>query len=339
MRNRISCLFLVLIISCSTILGQDKPPYSGTIFIDGTIITNSDSSTFKSITATGRGQRTVFDRRTSSWNSINAILFKVEWNDGLTSEAQINPEFDEIQAMAEAKKYGIIIGRIPKCLRKDVKSIWIHKGNYPFGGGNNSILIHTEQSAEYEKTGILEETLVHEATHTSLDVLFASSPDWLKAQKNDINSISTYAKDNPTREDVAETFLMWIACRQNPRRISLKNFDLITRAVPNRILFFDKQTLNLSPLTNVMTAISQPEVKQNVSIFPNPFTNFLTINTSQDRFCKNVEVLNLAGKLVLKEEIDNPVCLVNTNKLVKGLYFARISDRTGIIHSQLIMKN
>lgn len=105
-------------------------------------------------------------------------------------------------------------------MRKDVKSIWKHKGKYAFDGGNNSILIHTEQSKEYEKTGILEETLVHEATHTSLDNLFYNAKGWLSAKSEDINFISTYAKENPTREDVAESFLMWIACRQNPIRIS-----------------------------------------------------------------------------------------------------------------------
>lgn len=243
------CLSLLAFFALSPIGASNVPPYSGTIFIDGGIITSSDSSSFKSITALGRGVRKVWDRRTSGWTSINAYLYKIEWNDGLTTEAQVNPEFDEVSAQFEAEKYGIIVGRIPNCLRQDVKSIWIHKGNKPFGGGNNALLIHTEQSADYEKTGILEETLVHEASHTSLDSQFSSSADWLAAQVSDAHFISTYARDNPIREDVAESFLLWIAYRQNPIRISQKVFDIVKNTIPNRILFFDKQNLNVYPLS------------------------------------------------------------------------------------------
>ena len=68
----------------------------------------------------------------------------------------------------------------------------------PFGGGNNNLLIHTGQGAQYEASGILEETFVHEAAHTSLDAVHASSAGWIAAQQADPNFISTYARDNAT---------------------------------------------------------------------------------------------------------------------------------------------
>src|SRR6056297_1726471 len=92
-------------------------PYSGTIFIDPDIITQDDSSAFKSISYIGRGMRTVYDRR-SGWVNINAWLFKITWNDSLTTEAQINPEFGSLdESREQAEKYGIITGRLPHCLR------------------------------------------------------------------------------------------------------------------------------------------------------------------------------------------------------------------------------
>jgi len=89
-------------------------------------ITTADPSAFKSITATGQGMRRVYDRRTDSSSTMNAYLFKVEWRDGLTSEIQVNPEFGDSAAQVESQKYAVIVGRIPTCLRKDVKAITIH---------------------------------------------------------------------------------------------------------------------------------------------------------------------------------------------------------------------
>ena len=175
-----SILIWIISFSLSTcsILAQ---PYSGTIFIESNIIHSQDATTFKSSTYKGQGSRVVYDRRTASWVTINAFLFEIIWSDGLKTEAQINPEFGSSTAAAlEAEKYGKLVGQLPNCLRKDVDALWIHLGVQPFGGGNRSILIHTGQSALYEQQGILEETLVHEASHTSLDAMHGGSSGWIK---------------------------------------------------------------------------------------------------------------------------------------------------------------
>jgi len=68
-----------------------------------------------------------------------------------------------------ARRYANVIGRLPKALRRYVKTVWIHNGKQLFGGANNNLLIHVEQGEEYIMNGILEEILIHEACHTSLD--------------------------------------------------------------------------------------------------------------------------------------------------------------------------
>jgi hypothetical protein len=234
-------------------LNAQAPPYSGTIFIDGDIITSADPSTIQSTTYTGRGQKIVYDRRASAFITINAYLFNVIWNDGLTSEAIINPEFGSVAlATVEAEKYAYLIGKLPYCLRTDVNEIWIHQGVQPFGGGNNSILIHTGQSVNYEASGILEETLVHEASHTSLDQAHASSTNWTNARVQDNNFISTYARDNPTTEDIAESFLTWLAVRYRATRISQTDYNIITQTIPNRLIYFDNQNFNLNPISGAL---------------------------------------------------------------------------------------
>jgi hypothetical protein len=217
--------------------------------MDPDIITAADPTTFQALTMRGQGNRTMFDRRANAFVQFQAYLFDATFSDGLSAEIQVNPEFGSSEAArVEAEKYAIVIGRIPKALRIDVLTVWIHKGMEPFGGGNNNLLIHVGQGDAYIADGILEETFVHEAAHTSLDAAHAASAGWLSAQAKDVNFISTYARDNPTREDVAESVLPWLAVRYRAGRISPAQITKIQRAIPNRLAYFDSLNLVVLPV-------------------------------------------------------------------------------------------
>ena len=226
-----------------------EPPFSGTIFIDPDIITAEDPTTYVKLTYRGRGTREMFDRRTNKFAKVNAHLFAARYSDSKDLEIQVNPEFGgKSKARIHALKYSKVIGRLPKCLRKDLDTVWIHDGKEPFGGGNRNLLIHVKQSKDYERDGILEETLVHEASHTSLDGPHAAADGWISAQKTDPEFISTYARDNPTREDIAESFLPYLAIRYRRERISDELANQITAAMPARIQYFDDQKFKVSPV-------------------------------------------------------------------------------------------
>jgi hypothetical protein len=226
-----------------------SPPFSGTIFIDPDIIVPSDPTTFVALVPAGRGTRTMFDRRVNDWIIEEPHLFNATFNDSLHIEIQVNPEFgDSLAAQVEALKYAEVIGRLPTALRADVETAWIHKGVEPFGGGNNNLLIHTGQAALYEADGILEETFVHEAAHTSLDAYHAASSGWLTAQSDDPAFISDYARDFPNREDVAETFVPYLALRYRSDRISEALAQTIQGAIPNRIAYLDDLQLDMYPI-------------------------------------------------------------------------------------------
>ena len=247
---------LLVLISCSKSDAQPSipkvqqdPPFDGTIFLDPDIITSSDPSTFKSLAYAGQAERTMFDRRVDDFITLNPFIFNANYTDGLSIEIQINPEFKNVaEAEIQALKYAEVFGKLPTALRSDVKTSWIHKGTEPFGGGNNNLLIYIGQSLEYENDGILEETLVHEAAHSSLDEYHSTSSGWLNAQKLDPSFISTYARDNPTREDVAETYLLYLALRYRPERISSSLKATILKTIPNRIKYFDSQNLKMYPI-------------------------------------------------------------------------------------------
>ena len=225
----------------SFFLCQGEPPFSGTIFLDPDIITSEDATTYQGLADAGTGIRTMYDRR-SGWVELEPFLFDATFSDLPNIEIQVNPEFGSVtEAKLQAERFAPVIGRLPKCLRLDVETVWIHKGDNPFGGGNNNLLIHTGQADDYISSGILEETLVHEAAHTSLDALHAHADGWLAAQEKDGAFISTYARDNPYREDIAESFLLYFALRHRADRISENLKEVVNETIPNRLAYFDNQ--------------------------------------------------------------------------------------------------
>ena len=258
--TRLRLAFLFLFVACSSTedkeivvecLETKSPPFYGTIFIDPDIITPDDPTTFLDLNYAGTGSRTMYDRRNGgAWVTLVSYLFNARFDDDQTIEIQVNPEFGTKElAESFAIKFAPVIGRLTTELRRDVETVWIHRGMEPFGGGNNNLLIHTDWSERhYERQGILEETFVHEAAHTSLDARHAQSAEWLQAQEADCHFISTYAEDNPLREDIAESYLPYLAVRFRPDRISEALKRQIELTIPNRIKYFDSQKFNMYPI-------------------------------------------------------------------------------------------
>ena len=246
-----------------TVVGQytynnielNASPFDGTIWITGDIIKSTDPSLFSEIEYKGTGSRQMYDRRNGgAWINIEPYLFDTSFSDGLKTEIQINSEFTLDEATVEANKYAFLIGQLPTALRKDVQTMWIHKGEEAYGGGNYNLLVHTGMTEYYENfdTGIVEETLIHEAAHTSIDAYHypdreTNGEKWIEAVNKDVGCyISTYARDNPLREDISELFPLYIAVRYFPERISNEIRDIILSCSLNRILYLDSLNLDMS---------------------------------------------------------------------------------------------
>ena len=100
-----------------------EPPYWGTIFIEPNILTELDPSSYQTLQDKGRGDRTMFDRRCSCWVTLNAFLFEASFDDGLTIEVQVNPEFGTTtSARGEALRYTRATGQLPTALRANVRT-------------------------------------------------------------------------------------------------------------------------------------------------------------------------------------------------------------------------
>ena len=244
--------FFILLILLFSLKVYSAPPYDGTIFYFPNVINSTDPTTFQELIYIGKNNRKMYDRRKGGrWINKKAFLFNAIDEERII-EIQVNPEFKNSDiAFEEALMYSKVIGQLPNFLLTNVKTVWIHKGNEGWGGGNNNLLIHTGRSKEYIIKEILEEAFIHEAAHTSLDWDFGGSiskKDWSKAQKKDKKYISDYASKYPFREDVAESILTWIAARYHIDRTANHHIDTILKVIPNRLKYFDEQNFDMYPL-------------------------------------------------------------------------------------------
>ncbi len=244
----VAVLFLCFACAGSEPLARE-PPYRGTAFIDPDLLVASDPSALRSLDSAGRDTRRMFDRRADAFVPTDAYLFNATFEGEVVVEVQVNVEFgDPVLAERHAAFYARAIGQLPAGLRTRVETVWIHRGVMPFGGGNDNILIHTGKAAEYLRDGVLEEILMHEAAHTSLDPIHAAADAWLAAQDADGGFISDYARDHPGREDVAESFGPFFALRHRRERISGGMAETIEATMPSRIDYFDRLDLEMHPV-------------------------------------------------------------------------------------------
>ena len=218
------------------------PPFSGTVFISPEVITRTDQTRFRDVAPAGQGERRVFDRRDGAWATKVVRLFDVRYaGRGSAVEFQVNLEFSQQAAREEVDFYAAALGRVPAVLLARIVDVEIHAGNRPFGGNGTTGTVHIHTGDSEARSSYLEEALFHEASHVALDPEHAMAPGWRAAQQADGEFISTYARDHPDREDVAETALAWWAVRHRPGRLSSSVRDVIERTIPNRMAYLDRE--------------------------------------------------------------------------------------------------
>lgn len=70
----------------------------------------------------------------------------------------------------------------------------------------------------------------------------------IAAQARDGVFISNYARDHPSTEDLAESFVPYLVLRYRSSRISASMADTILRTIPNRLAYLDALNLNMWPI-------------------------------------------------------------------------------------------
>ncbi len=79
-----------------------------------------------------------------------------------------------------------------------------------------------------------------------------------------------------------------------------------------------------SIMVNLCAGIESVESGWNVNIYPNPATNFVTVETGQKLIGGRIEVYNIEGKLIMQENVTAAKSNINTQTLSAGNYTLRI---------------
>ena len=232
------------------------PPFAGTLWELPDLISSSDYTVYSTSIYEGIETRLFYDNAILDFINYPAHIFKVNFGDGLSVDFEIYSEFSEQEAISIEQKYAPIVGQLGKELRKDIKSIEFLKGDSVASAQRSNDLSYAnitfhidwlnntvETRPDGDKT---EELLIHESTHLSIDPYVYNQQGWIDAVNLDNNYISTYAKENPDTEDVAENFQAYIAVKYFPERISNSLRDTILSVCLNRFKYFDSLNFDLS---------------------------------------------------------------------------------------------
>ena len=74
-----------------------------------------------------------------------------------------------------------------------------------------------------------------------------------------------------------------------------------------------------------------------ISIYPNPATNFLTVNIANELLNSKIIISDLLGKIVLSETINSSNKTFLTNNYSKGIYFYSIVNNNNIVETKKII--
>ena len=235
-----------------------KPPFGGTVFVTPDLITPSDPTSLTDVTYVGRGARDIWNPLIEAWEGTDAYLFNVRYA-GQVLEFQVHPHFENREAArSQVDTYASALGRLPAVLLSGAREVEISNVDHPWqaNGQLGLFFMYTRSGEGLIDNGFLEEVLIHESGHVSLDLDHADKPGWLAAQAADGVFVSDYARDFPAREDVAESILPYFALRYRPDRLSDADRLAIAAAIPNRLRYFDEQGFDMSPYTRMESTVS-----------------------------------------------------------------------------------
>lgn len=219
-----------------------NPLFSNSIVsTDIDFIKETDSDAFVSINYIGQDDKEMPDSRADELFDNGTYIFEVNFSDGTSIEIWAHSSFgSEDAAKAYADKLTNRLGKLPEFMRNVISHVVLHKGNagaFAESEGHFFVLYSDNMDVRISNND-LEETVFHESVHAALDFEYLQNTSWLQAQQNDQTFITQYAKDNPNKEDMAESALFAYTMIKYHGRLSNEIEDWVLNYTPNRFAFF-----------------------------------------------------------------------------------------------------
>ena len=216
------------------------PPFGGTVYTEPNILVASDPSTLRSFSFVGMETTAQWDHRVEDEVRAEFYVFTAAYPSGQRVRFLVNGEYDtRAQARFAGQAYAFVLGQMPAILRGPVRAVTVHETGGDWSASPGEITIHDGSFEQEQADGALEESMIHETVHTSLDSTWEDTAAWKAAQRADGAFISQYAKSNPTSEDMAESFTLYLGYKLNPSRMSKSTLDTLFEVMPARMAFFE----------------------------------------------------------------------------------------------------
>jgi len=240
-RRLLGPAFLFASLALPSALPAASPPFGSTADTVFDIITTDDPSSFVCLSYQGREIRQMWDKRRDNEFDLNVFLFRAYFGDGPSIDIIVNPEFATREAAeTEARRYTRPLGQLPMVLRQGILQVGIHEGDPTYSAGPGKIFVYAGRTSVRIGENRLEESLLHESVHASLDARHAAAPEWIAAQRADPGFVTRYAERHPGREDLAETALFAYAFLHHPERMPPVDSADVRRVAPARLAYLER---------------------------------------------------------------------------------------------------
>jgi len=107
--------------------------------------------------------------------------------------------------------------------------------------------------------------------------------------------------------------------------------------MPNTNVFVTEGLSAITELKAGVTSISDPTADMFISVYPNPATDYVNIQTNFE--ISNLKVVNYVGQVVFDQDTDQMIYQINTSHFSPGMYFVQIENAEGTVVTKRLTVN
>lgn len=314
-----------------------------TLFPNSIVSTNidfiktTDPDAFVSSTYIGRASKELPGASNSILIDPNAFVFEAVFTNNKKVGIWCHSSFNSVSAaQGYVDKLTPRLGKLPQYMRDQLDHVVIHTGNstafaedvgkfFVLYSGNMDIRISNND---------LEETVFHETVHVAYDIAHSSSSAWKQAQTSDVNFITDYAKNNPAKEDLAETALFVYTMCKYPGRLSTTIENWVNTNIPNRVTYIVNNLF-----APCITSTNYLNTNNNsVVIYPNP-TNGVLYFEGVPQSSGVLTISDIIGAVIYQVPINGQEKFIDISMLPSAFYLVKIEyENNNILVQKLISK-
>ena len=216
-------------------------PFGGTVHTLPEMITADDPSTLTAVTFLGEVENEIWDHKVEEEFLVDAWAFRADFTHQTSVIFHANMSYGDFDiAEYHVKILAHIMGQMPRVCRSRTDEIDVNPTGDDWSASPGEMTIDMGALDQEALDGTLEESMMHECVHTSLDEDFEDDRAWHKAQRADRVFISDYAEENPASEDLAETITLYWGLLFHPERFDDELTETIRDTVPNRLKYLER---------------------------------------------------------------------------------------------------